>query len=66
MENKDMRNRSISFMSLLGLVFITLKLCNVINWSWWLVTLPLWFGFGVIAFVSFMILFVVILFSLFK
>lgn len=34
----------ISFMGLLAIVFITLKLCNVITWSWWLVTLPLWGG----------------------
>ena len=32
----------ISFLSLLGVVFITLKLCGVIHWSWWLVLLPLY------------------------
>ena len=26
----------------LFLVFLTLKLCDVINWSWWWVTAPLW------------------------
>lgn len=35
----------IGFFSLLGIVFIVLKLCGIINWSWWLVTLPLWGGF---------------------
>lgn len=24
------------------LVFLILKLCGVITWSWWMVTLPLW------------------------
>ena len=24
----------------LGIVFVTLKLCDVIDWSWWLVLLP--------------------------
>lgn len=24
------------------IVFLTLKLSNVVDWSWWLVTLPLW------------------------
>lgn len=24
------------------IVFLTLKLSGVITWSWWLVTLPLW------------------------
>lgn len=37
-------NSGISFCSLLGIVFIVLKLCGVIDWSWWLVTLPLWGG----------------------
>jgi hypothetical protein len=26
----------------LFVVFLVLKLCNVINWSWWWVTAPLW------------------------
>lgn len=26
----------------LFLVFLTLRLCNVIHWSWWWVTAPLW------------------------
>jgi len=34
----------ISFLGLLAIVFITLKLCNVITWSWWWVTAPLWGG----------------------
>ena len=38
------------FLTLLGLLFIALKLTGVITWSWWLVTLPLWFGWVVIAF----------------
>ena len=33
---------SIGFLSLLGLAFIILKLVGVINWSWWLVLLPLY------------------------
>lgn len=28
--------------TLLFLVFLVLKLCNVIDWSWWWVTAPLW------------------------
>lgn len=31
-----------SFTGLLFLLFLTLKLTNVINWSWWWVTAPLW------------------------
>lgn len=34
----------IGFLGLLGIVFIILKLTDVIDWSWWWVTLPLWGG----------------------
>lgn len=29
---------------LLCLIFVTLKLCGVIDWSWWAVTAPVWGG----------------------
>ena len=32
----------IGFGSLLFIAFLVLKLCNVIDWSWWWVTSPLW------------------------
>lgn len=28
--------------TLLTIVFVALKLCGVISWSWWWVTCPLW------------------------
>ena len=31
----------------LGVVFVTLKLCGVIGWSWWFVTLPFWGGVAI-------------------
>ncbi|MNN96141.1 hypothetical protein D3C81_2150740 [compost metagenome] len=34
------------FLSILALIFITLKLMGYITWSWWWVTAPLW---GVLA-----------------
>lgn len=39
-------------MGLLFVVFLVLKLCNVINWSWWWVTAPLW---GTLLFIIAMI-----------
>lgn len=43
----------ISFSSLLFITFLILKLCNVINWSWWWVTAPLWMpvALGIVVFV---------------
>jgi hypothetical protein len=50
----------IGFFGLLAIVFITLKLTNVIAWSWWWVTSPLWLpaaivlgGFALIFIVAF-------------
>ena len=37
-----------SFTGLLFLVFLTLKLTNVINWSWWWITAPLWIPSAII------------------
>ena len=37
-----------SFLSLLGLLFIGLKLGGVIDWPWWQVTLPLWGGWALV------------------
>jgi len=43
LRNKVSENKSgISFLGLLGLAFIILRLVGVIDWSWWYVTLPLW------------------------
>ena len=36
----------VSFTSLLFLTLFVLKLCNVINWSWWIITMPLWLPFA--------------------
>ena len=46
METKTTTN-GIGFGALLFLVFLVLKLVNVINWSWWWVTAPIWIPIGV-------------------
>ena len=37
-----MQVSGVSFMSLLGLLFIGLKLGGIIFWSWWWVLAPFW------------------------
>lgn len=39
---------SISAVSLLGVAFVVLKLCGVIDWSWWWVTIPFWGGIALV------------------
>lgn len=46
-KNNNTAQAGISFPALLALVFITLKLTKVINWSWWLVLLPIWIPFAI-------------------
>ena len=42
----------IGVLGLLGVVFVTLKLCGVIDWSWWWVTLPFWGGFALLLLIG--------------
>ena len=42
MANQTASNNGVGFTGLLLLVFITLKLCDVIDWSWGWVLAPLW------------------------
>lgn len=41
-ETKTVYKNSFPFFSIMFLILMTLKLTNVITWSWWLVTAPLW------------------------
>jgi len=44
---------NIGFFGLLGIVFICLKLIGIIDWSWWWVTMPLWFGVAIFVAIFF-------------
>jgi hypothetical protein len=43
------------FLGILGLIFITLKLTDYIDWSWWWVLAPIWIPFAFVA-VAFVII----------
>ena len=47
--NSGKASGGIGFFGVLQLILITLKLCKVITWSWWLVLLPIWIGVGLTA-----------------
>jgi hypothetical protein len=44
----------VGFGGLLTVAFVALKLCKVIDWSWWWVLSPLWIGVAV--FLAFLLL----------
>ncbi len=49
MEKNTNYSLTIGFPELLTLVFIVLKLCHVITWSWLWVLAPMWIGLGLAA-----------------
>lgn len=54
---------NIGLFSLLGLIFVVLKLTDVIAWSWWLVLLPFYGGLALIAIVFLFFLVLALIFG---
>lgn len=61
-ENKTTVNGGVGFTGLLTIVFIALKLCGVITWSWLWVLSPIWIN----AALCVVVLLVTLVGSLFK
>lgn len=40
--NDKTKSGGVSFLGLLTVAFVVLKLCHVIEWSWWWVLSPIW------------------------
>ena len=59
MDNNKSTNKGIGFTGLLTLVFIVLKLCGVVTWSWWWVLSPIWISIGVCAMLLIIMFFIV-------
>lgn len=49
MANSNSSSGGVGVFGLLGVAFVVLKLTGVINWSWWLVTLPFWGGLVIVV-----------------
>lgn len=45
---KNNNNVGVGVTGLLQVAFIVLKLCGVINWSWWWVLCPSWITVGIL------------------
>ena len=48
MEDREVNPKFLSFTSILTLIFITLRLCGVIDWSWLWVLSPLWISGAIV------------------
>lgn len=62
MSKSSSSSSGIGVIGLLGVAFVVLKLCNVIDWSWWWVTLPFWGGFALL--IVFIVVYVTIMVTL--
>jgi len=52
----DNKSNGLGLGTILFLIFMSLKLANLITWSWWWITAPIW-----IPFVSVMVLVIIAL-----
>lgn len=64
--NNTIISNGVGFTGLLFITFLVLKLTNVINWSWWWVTAPLWGGFALAGGICVLIVIVWITLKLIK
>jgi len=55
-DSKIVVRPGVSLSGLLFLAFLVLKLTGVINWSWWFVTAPLWFGWACVILIPLLVL----------
>ena len=51
-DNKKVEYRGIGTFGLLGIAFIVLRLCNVIDWNWIWVLAPFWLPIAIVLVVS--------------
>jgi len=54
----------IGFVGALTILFIALKLCDKIDWSWWWVFSPLWITASIIIGIVLMILIIALIISI--
>lgn len=47
--NSSSGSSGIGTLGVLQVVFIVLKLCGLIDWSWWAVLIPLWIDLALIV-----------------
>lgn len=49
MANDNASRGGVGFLTLLGLLFIGLKLTGFVDWAWWVVLAPIWGQLALIA-----------------
>lgn len=65
-EKRIVISSGITFPMLLFLVFLVLKLTNVITWSWWWITAPLWVPSAIVISILFIVVIIFLLIFFFS
>ena len=47
-DSQQIQTGGVGFLGLLTIAFIVLKLCGVVDWSWWWVLAPTWGPFALV------------------
>lgn len=57
--NNESTSSGLGIVAVLQIVFLVLKLTGLIDWSWWLVLVPLWadIGFGLLLIIIALIIY---------
>ena len=57
--SKNSKSSGLGILAVLQIVFLVLKLTGLIDWSWWLVLVPLWadIGFGLLLIILALIIY---------
>ena len=57
-EKKTKASKGVTVTGVLGIVFVVLKLCKLISWSWWWVLAPFWipFGLGLLVLIVYLVI----------
>lgn len=50
-----MEKQGMSVATIIGIIFVVLKLCGLINWSWYWVLSPFWIEIAVVILFTFLI-----------
>lgn len=61
MKQENNNYNSINYLHILTLIFVVLKLCNVINWKWIFVIMPSLISIGLTIFIIVMILIIALI-----
>ena len=56
MSDTSSKTGGVSLLTVVGVVFIILKLTDLVNWSWWVVLIPFWFQLAFVFLIVFSIL----------